>query len=637
MPKYNASRFSNSTLQKYLSKGGNFVEFYRRFQYPELWLADSDSVPPPPLPSPVEGPNSPDPDTKSNVQNQVLVEDPKSRLSGQVISDTNSDQTFSCPPKQFNTPRGCWMFPSGQNLIDRKTVNFNRPYGVKEPTEIYSAAYGDPIWRGSHDQIPLGSKYTEEQYYQPILDSDRKISTGVMMNAYTGKLYETFEDDLPPPDTNKEIPKEQLQQTNPRLIQMFGGLDPNRPLPTKRDVPEYIPGKDAGPNRWGDNLYSDRRRAELQERAQRTVFLNRDGDYPVAPLRDEVPAGYVGFQRAYQPVPYLPATNRNSTAAANWLGPPQSSPAAEQGPLEIQHNQEFCNVVGKPVGWRTPQISDPIDGVGRPIRITPDMPLTERMFNNEITVLGGAEREGSGSNATRLKTATRRSAKIWTMEGPFPVMNAEGTVNAMQLRQLDVKPALRAVVGEHTFPVRAVDGTLAEYLVINRTPPETTSLKAVVAEQPGYLNGASDGSMGALLPFQGPLNSTKRHGYGGVAGERLSNASREDLAPALPLTSKAIPMDLLLPDRGVAAAAPIYGASLTDGGNHSTYGPPESGEYFSRKRNNATHELMSRLPAPQLSHFNQVTFPTSTNYGKKPCAPSVLWTSPPSMDALRAS
>ena len=126
---------------------------------------------------------------------------------------------------------GCWMFPSGEERFSRQMIDTiegvpgaqPRDVRIAEPPQI------DQLKDGQTSRSAMSSNYSKVEkdlYFKPVLDSDRRQATGVIMNSHTGKMYECFEEDLPPPNANHEIPEYQLKQTNPRLIYAQGGRDP---------------------------------------------------------------------------------------------------------------------------------------------------------------------------------------------------------------------------------------------------------------------------------------------------------------------------------------------------------------------------------------------------------------------------
>jgi regulatory protein YycI of two-component signal transduction system YycFG len=150
-------------------------------------------------------------------------------------------------------------------------------------------------------------QYGDELFKTPIDNTENKISTGIMTNPWTGEMYETFENAMPPPNADKHIPKDRFEIANPKLLQMFGGLDPHAPLPKKKEICLSVPGSDHGNNVWGDQLYEEERRKRIIQEIGRELFNNRTGDSSTATaFAKEKPAGFVGLQPMYRALPYLP-------------------------------------------------------------------------------------------------------------------------------------------------------------------------------------------------------------------------------------------------------------------------------------------------------------------------------------------
>lgn len=456
-----------------MSGGGSLVGFYRRYQYPTTFpILPSDIPASIPLP------------TEEIPHEAVEVTQAPARIVSPVESDggnapftveSTSAQTFSCPtaPPSENTA-GCWMFPSGQNLVDRRQVNEERPPGVKYG-EIFVTEAGAPGMGGyGKGMSPLHSPYTANLYSSPVLDSERRESTGILVNPYTGNMYETFMDDIPPPNTDKSIPRERFEMTNPKMIQMFGGLDPNRKLPSKKEICQDIPDASHGPNVWGDQLYADRRRAELQQRAMRDVWNHRDGDYSTTPVMDEVPVGYVGYVPAYRPIPYLPATNRNSTDNNEWTGIPEH-PAGSAGydqrdviapAIHIRKDEMLCTrePYGQPMStdqgpWVTPIVS---------------IPVTERETTSTMMV-GGADVEGrinqpwvTGDVNENIYAPRVPEQTQYMGSGP----ERQG-VGEIVISDKDPRPTLKTQM-EGCFPVTAAASeNTGDYVVLDTTPRST--------------------------------------------------------------------------------------------------------------------------------------------------------------------
>lgn len=159
---------------------------------------------------------------------------------------------------------------------------------------------------------PLFSSYDANMYKTPYDRSENMVSTGFMTNPYSGRLYETFEKQLPPPNEKKDtFRSDQFSRTNPQLIRLQGGNDPNALPPSKREVLMDIPCADAGRNTWGSELYNSKIGQRIYEYVSGQVFNNRNGDYSTEQVpAKEAPAGFVGTVNAVRPLPYLPPTNR---------------------------------------------------------------------------------------------------------------------------------------------------------------------------------------------------------------------------------------------------------------------------------------------------------------------------------------
>lgn len=223
-------------------------------------------------------------------------------------------------PKDRSVDMGCWMFSDSQEPSTRKQVNTlfgevgNSLTTSGTPNLMAKTLKYDTGKNGATggSMTARWADYTDMSTYNvtPQLDSEYRKSTGVMVNAYTGKMYETFEEDMPPPNTDKWIPPEQFKKSNPRLVMLQGSNDLNAPRRKKREVCQKVPDDSAGPNVWGDQLYADRRRQEMQTRLSRDVWSNRNGIYSVEAYDDRKPVGYVGYVNTLRPVPFLPATQR---------------------------------------------------------------------------------------------------------------------------------------------------------------------------------------------------------------------------------------------------------------------------------------------------------------------------------------
>ena len=206
------------------------------------------------------------------------------------------------PTKQPPILLGCNLMSNGEDQLAHRMTYLNRFFD-EDDGEIM-------IQQPKTMQDKYVGSYSDQLFKTAIDNTDNKVSTGVMVNPYTGEMYETFENAMPPPNTDKWIPSERFEIVNPKLLQMFGGLDPHAPLPKKKEICLKVPTADFGPNVWGDQLFEEDRRSRMLEIVNRDLWMNRDGDYAGSmAFAKEKPAGYVGVQQMYRALPYLPPVN----------------------------------------------------------------------------------------------------------------------------------------------------------------------------------------------------------------------------------------------------------------------------------------------------------------------------------------
>jgi hypothetical protein len=174
----------------------------------------------------------------------------------------------------------------------------------------------------------IASKYQGSLYKTPYNEYESKIAVGQMYNPYTQTWEETYENQLPPPNTNKGVmTKKQLQKINPKLLWANGGYNHHNPPPRRveqssQDMrPVEVHG---GRSPFGPQLMQQEVVARLKEYVARDIFNNRNGETPVEiSLHGEQPAGYVGKVPRFRPRPFLPATQEldlnGRTMGANTL------------------------------------------------------------------------------------------------------------------------------------------------------------------------------------------------------------------------------------------------------------------------------------------------------------------------------
>jgi len=139
--------------------------------------------------------------------------------------------------------------------------------------------------------------------------TDSVVSTGVMKNPYTGEYFETFENQLPPPNTTRHVlHSHQLAHINPRLVQLLG-VDTSKQAPRKEEVLLQPPSGLAGANTQGPQVYGAGINSQLRMLVSRDLYNCRDGDHAVEPsMAGEQPDGYVGYVKRHRFRPHMPPT-----------------------------------------------------------------------------------------------------------------------------------------------------------------------------------------------------------------------------------------------------------------------------------------------------------------------------------------
>lgn len=281
---------------------------------------------------------------------------------------------------------GAGVISPGENQWARRGLNQLSRTNVQHPQHIVA-----PDTQGMR---PLGKAAQWGDFGDGLFNNDnmqqfyeRKHLTGVFVNTNDGKMYETYEDDLPPPNTDKSMDPEQLKRANPQLIAHQGGIDFNRPPPQKREVQKNLPGADGGSNRWGDALYAEGRRKREREIAAASIWGNRDGNYSVEPIMDGRPNGYVGFQNMVRTAPYVPPTQRGRTDTA-WEAPSHLAEAgAAQTTTPLQQLRPYLKEV------MTIPVANPNSHIAAPVIVNPhsDMSEVDRAIAADYTGVASAE------------------------------------------------------------------------------------------------------------------------------------------------------------------------------------------------------------------------------------------------------
>lgn len=479
-------------------------------------IANLSSTPPAPSPTPPRqrGRNS---TAERGTQQYNVITTNNPRGSGANATTTIArDPAISCPGNLFdvrgggpnNQPpvqkMGCWMLPDAEERTSRTMIDTIEGIPGAQPKNIHIT---EPPQQGFPNEggmprtarsvmSPNWNQFDEELYRKPVLDSERRVSSGVLINNYIGRIYECFEDDLPPPTIDQEIPREQLEQTNPKLVWALGGRDPNRPAPNKKEVCQNLPRADDGPNVWGDQLYADRRRAEIEMRVTRDLWGNRNGDYSVESVDDRKPVGYVGFQPATRFIPYLPATQRNATDNLGY------TPIAEdQIPSGSSRDVIFPRItISKPDLTQCPRpmaVDAANGGDVVEYQVKPELSLvdTNRRTTGTTTVPGPID--GNAGQYVVSSTEVRDTLKT-QMEGQFAPSNANGDgVGGHVIIDTKVRDTLKTEM-QKAFPALAAgEGGVGSHVIIDTKVRDT--LKSQMQAMFPTANAGAEGYAGYVV------------------------------------------------------------------------------------------------------------------------------------------
>jgi hypothetical protein len=235
--------------------------------------------------------------------------------SSSKVIQSNTSNLVTCPNADGEVPLGCWLFSSENDVFARKNLSISTTPGTSDPPDIYVAPGNFMDMQNNGTGESSWAQVSDDLYNAEQLPSERRIFTGVMINSNTGETYETYEDDVPPPDTDKyRLLPEQMTIQNPVLTALSGGHDPSMPRRNKVEVPqnEADYGADAGRNIWGPQLYTTAVRDLAEQIDVRQQYNNRDGFVPVEPAWDRRAVGFVGHVSAYRMHPSIPATQREA-------------------------------------------------------------------------------------------------------------------------------------------------------------------------------------------------------------------------------------------------------------------------------------------------------------------------------------
>ena len=203
--------------------------------------------------------------------------------------------------------------PDSFNVRTHHQVARNQYPGQTKPSAIHPQP----------SRTYTGTEFNTTLFATPTAMQENLISTGILSNPYTGQEYEIFENQLPPGTTDRSLSKSQLNNINPRLVQLQGGLNHHNPPASKIEQdgsvfkPVSIVG---GSNPFGPQLYTKQINDRQMDIIARSTYNNRGGDQVIEPaFAKERPANRYGYVPIIRQLPYLVPTNQ---IEGHYISPP---------------------------------------------------------------------------------------------------------------------------------------------------------------------------------------------------------------------------------------------------------------------------------------------------------------------------
>lgn len=468
------------------------------------------------------------------------------------------------PCARATKPMDCSVLPDSGAIYSHRGVLANRNRRtvtrgvfIDEPaSDLCSTQFDTSLWSTPIEEM-----------------TQNKVSVGVMHNPYSNQSFEVFENLPPPPNTNRgAIDPESLKRISPKLLWMSGGVNPHLPARHKQEVYNDV-FANGGANPWGSQAYTTAIQNEMKERAERTLWHNRNESMPCeqGPTR-EAPAGYFGLVPRNHIIEYSPP----KTFDGNMYG---YMPATAEQPndlarrpmpaMQMPDRPDFASFFtgGLGEGSVSGQFTGPVD-LGKTVQSAREQQAMAGVFTPAAGGFGpspylSANAWGSQDGGLRQPIGGMFASQ------QHPVIDGPLAVGFVQHEQARPTPEVKAAGTERAFETGGV----------------TTANPAAywtAAEQRAYEKWLAERSFetgGITMPFTAPAPM--------IEG---------DLRPTL--RSQAMPEYTTLPD-----VAPVTGVTLPQ---ESALNPNPAKEYLQY----GTESFISGLPEAMRAQYPEFD-PTS--------------------------
>jgi hypothetical protein len=187
----------------------------------------------------------------------------------------------------------------------------------------------------------MAEPYTASLFKTPYDQTMNLISTGMMINPFTGETSQVFENQMPPPNTTKGILlQSQLAHPSPKLVQMQG-FNSHCPGPRRSEQGGEVfrPASLLGGSAPFGSMPYDR---EIVKQSRQIVARDLYGNQNGTPVQTwefgkNQPFGMIGLQPAYVFLPVLPPTQELDLAGRMPTADPLGTP--------LQKREEFTGDV----------------------------------------------------------------------------------------------------------------------------------------------------------------------------------------------------------------------------------------------------------------------------------------------------
>lgn len=257
-------------------------------------------------------------------QPHVAAPEPASVTSSSRLYGSSGDNHASAQPEPSSL--GCW-------LVSQPGVAWPVRQELKADTvplqaRVQIAASTPPLRNGSV------AAYEVETFMSPLAASQPVVSTGTLINTYTGEVVDLYEDAMPPPDNGRDAGDavRERRQAQRRLLAAEGNINASH---RKREQQDPIQPGDAGVITQVANFQVSADVAtEWNERANRDLYFNRNELAPTELEMTRNPFGFEGYNNRLRVNPYLLPTN--DLDDKNWMANATLLPGGDYRPKNLK-------------------------------------------------------------------------------------------------------------------------------------------------------------------------------------------------------------------------------------------------------------------------------------------------------------